>query len=99
MSGKPKIGEGALDAAGRLGLSELRNGLYPESNIAEKHSPYGVWGTLTPGEVAEARRSGERDLDGESPKSSAVNDRLSQASRNFDAPEMEPPDIDLDMDM
>ena len=50
-----KFGEGHVSAMGRLGLGELRGALYPESNVAQ-HSEYGLYGTLTPGEVAEARR-------------------------------------------
>ena len=50
-----KIGEGHAAAMGRLGLRELRGGEYPASNVAQQ-SEYGLYGTMTPGEVAEARR-------------------------------------------
>jgi hypothetical protein len=52
---KPKIGAGTLGAWFRLGLRELRGALYPESNIAQQ-TEYGMFGSLTPGEVAAARR-------------------------------------------
>lgn len=54
----PKIGAGHLAAMGRLGLHELRSAFYPESNVAQR-SEYGLYGTMTPGEVAEARRPDE----------------------------------------
>ena len=50
-----KIGEGHAAAMGRMGLHELRGMVYPESNIAQR-SEYGLYGTRTPGEVADARR-------------------------------------------
>jgi hypothetical protein len=50
-----KVGEGHVAAMGRLGLHELRGMMYPESNIAQR-AEYGLYGTRTPGEVAEARR-------------------------------------------
>jgi hypothetical protein len=73
-----KIGAGHLSAMGRLGLKELRGALYPESNAAQP-SEYGLYGTQTPGEVAEARRGDERDLEEEKPKDSIVDDRLREA--------------------
>lgn len=50
-----KIGEEHLEAWLRQGLRELRGALYPESNVAQP-AEYGLYGTKTPGEVAEARR-------------------------------------------
>jgi hypothetical protein len=62
---KPKIGEGHAAAMGRLGLRELRAAAYPDSNVAQ-HPEYGLYGTKTPGEVAESRRADDRELDEES---------------------------------
>lgn len=73
-----KIGEGHLGAMGRLGLSELRAAAYPESNVA-RHGEYGLYGTLTPGEVAEARRGEDRDFHEEKPRDSVLGDRMQQA--------------------
>lgn len=50
-----KIGAGHASAMWRQGLRELRGALYSESNVAQP-SEYGLYGTMTPGEVAEARR-------------------------------------------
>jgi hypothetical protein len=61
---QPKIGEGHASAMFRQGLRELRGALYPESNVAQP-AEYGLYGTKTPGEVAEARRADERDPDEE----------------------------------
>lgn len=72
---EPKIGEAHAAAMFRLGLRELRAAFYPESNIAQSPAEYGIYGTATPGEVAEARR-------GESPgiqQDSVLGERLRQA--------------------
>ena len=52
----PKLGESHASAMFRQGLRELRGSLYPESNVAQPPE-YGLYGTQTPGEVAEARRA------------------------------------------
>ena len=51
---KPKIGAGHTAAMARLGLKELRNAANPsrESVAADE---IGLYGTLTQGEIAEAR--------------------------------------------
>ena len=59
-----KAGEGHLGAMARLGLRELRELGNPGGNIAQP-SEYGLYGTLTPGEVAESRRHDGRDLEEE----------------------------------
>lgn len=59
-----KIGAGHASAMFRQGLRELRGSLYPESNVAQP-TEYGIYGTRTPGEVAEARRSDGREQDEE----------------------------------
>jgi hypothetical protein len=81
----PKIGVGHADAQFRLGFAEIRAALYPESNIAQP-TPYGEFGTKTPGEVAEDRRAdGVSDRDASSERSSAEYDRRVAGAR---------PDID-----
>lgn len=79
----------------RMGLRELRGAAYPGSNIAQ-HSEYGLYGTLTPGEVAESRRGEDRDLDEEpSGRQSILTDRLQQA-KDRSGHEMESKDRELE---
>ena len=78
-----KIGEGHISAMGRQGIRELRAAMYPESNVAQP-AEYGLYGTRTPGEVAEARRSDERDLEEEGQGRSIVDERLEQAKDRGD---------------
>ena len=54
----PKIGAGHAAAMARQGLRELRAAFYPGSNVAQS-AEYGLYGTRTPGEVAESRRAEE----------------------------------------
>lgn len=49
-----KIGEGHLEAMARLGLKELRNAVNP-SRESVADTEIGLFGTLTQGEIAEAR--------------------------------------------
>ena len=94
---KPKIGEGHAGAMGRLGLHELRAAAYPGSNIAQ-HSEYGLYGTRTPGEVAEARRGDERDLEEEPRQDSVLDDRMHQAEMNRDSRDDRGEDRDRDLE-
>lgn len=49
-----KIGEGHLAAMGRLGLKELRNAINPSrESVADQE--IGIYGSLTQGEIADAR--------------------------------------------
>ena len=66
-----KIGEGHFSAWLRQGLRELRGALYPESNVAQSPE-YGLYGTKTPGEVAEDRRDDGRDFEDEGRRSDSV---------------------------
>lgn len=50
-----KMGVGHAGAMWRQGLNELRNSLYSDSNVA-RQVEQGIYGTLTQGEIAEARR-------------------------------------------
>jgi hypothetical protein len=91
---KPKIGAGHAGAMVRKGLEELRASVYPGSNVAQP-SNYGLYGTLTPGEVAEAKHSLELNRDEEPARDSVLADRLAHAERDQDRgmepkqPEME----------
>lgn len=73
---QPKIGSGHAGAMWRQGLAELRGAFFNESNVAQP-TQYGVWGTRTPGEVAEARRADARDPEEE--HGSILADRLQRA--------------------
>jgi hypothetical protein len=88
-----KIGEGHFSAWMRQGLRELRAAFYPDSNVAQPPE-YGLYGTKTPGEVAQDRRSESLDLSDEG-KSSALDDRLREASKRDDR-DIEPPGKDMD---
>jgi hypothetical protein len=82
---RQKIGAGHASAMARQGLRELRAAFFPESNVAQQPE-YGVYGTKTPGEVAEDRRGDARDLEDESAKGrdSVLADRLRQADSRAD---------------
>ena len=82
-----KIGSEHLAAMGRQGLRELRAAMYPNSNVAQQ-SEYGLYGTMTPGEVAEARRGDGRDLEDEKPPASALEGRMAAVeSRGVEEPQ------------
>lgn len=80
-----KIGEGHLAAMGRLGLDEARGALYPESNIAQP-TEYGIYGTLTPGEIADARRDSGHELepDAQSGGGSILSERMRETAGRED---------------
>src|SRR5437870_3644403 len=94
-----KLFSGALAAHGRLGVHELRNCLYPGSNVAQQHSEYGMWASPTPGQVAEAQESAEKisaDIhkSNETPPSSILGERMHEAEKRArDDRGREPPDL------
>ena len=88
-----KFGTGHVSAMGRQGLRELRAALYPESNIAQT-AEYGLYGTMTPGEVAEARRGETLDLEQETPQSSSVIEQRMPAAGE-PTPGLQQPDFSL----
>jgi len=92
--GTRKIGDGHAAAMARLGLRELRELGNPGGN-AIQHSEYGLYGTLTPGEVAESRRIDERDIADESGLGSILAERLQQAKDRDDRDD-DSRDLDLD---
>ncbi len=83
-----KIGSEHVKAMGRQGLRELRAAMYPDSNVAQQ-AEYGIYGTMTPGEVAEARRGDGRDLEDEKPVASAVESRMNMAGTRSTEPQRE----------
>lgn len=83
-----KIGSEHVKAMGRQGLRELRAAMYPDSNVAQQ-AEYGIYGTMTPGEVAEARRGDGRDLEDEKPVASTVESRMNMAETRSTEPQRE----------
>ena len=77
---REKWGAEHASAMARQGLRELRAAFYPDSNVAQQPE-YGVYGTKTPGEIAEDRRGDGRDLEDEATKGrdSVLADRMRQA--------------------
>jgi hypothetical protein len=77
-----KCGSGHVGAMARQGLSELRGAFYPESNVAQP-TEYGMYGRVTPGEVAESREA-TPDRDEEPKQGSVLEERLQQAQTRGD---------------
>lgn len=75
-----KIGEGHAGAMFRLGMKELRNAMNPSRESAAD-SEIGLYGSMTQGEIAQAR--GSYGLDAEQEKT------LGNAEQGKDAPETE----------
>lgn len=89
----PKIGAGHASAMWRQGLAELRAAFYPESNIAQP-TQYGIYGTLTPGEVADSRKpEAERDHDEEPHRASAELGKQPAAEREQREPPTHEPEM------
>lgn len=87
-SSESKIGDGHASAMLRQGLRELRGSMYTQSNVAQ-NPEYGLYGTLTPGEVAASRQGNELSPDQEVPSNqSALETRMSQ-SAGRSSPKME----------
>ena len=84
-----KIGEGSGSAFVRQGLRELRGALYADSNVAQPPE-YGMYGTKTPGEIAEDRRGDNRDLEDEKAQDSVLGERMEQAKGRESGREREP---------
>ncbi|MEM7205320.1 MAG: hypothetical protein AAF628_34005 [Planctomycetota bacterium] len=94
MTNEPsgKFGAGHAAAMGRLGLSELRNiFVMSDSNVAQQHAEYGLYGTATPGEISEARRPDDYDHGEE--RGSVLEQQLEQAMSRDD---MEPADKSME---
>lgn len=88
MSGNGKFGDGHASAMFRQGLRELRGAMYPNSNVAQTPE-YGLYGTKTPGEVADDRRGDESDR-------SILQEKLRELDRDDDERGDDPRDLDRD---
>lgn len=74
-----------------LGLEELRNAIYPSSNVAQHATEPGVWGDRSHGDVA-VNRGAAPDPGRRSPLADAI--RRAEAAPA--AREAEPPDLSRD---
>lgn len=91
-SPRAKIGSEHFSAWMRQGLRELRAVFYPESNVAQQPE-HGLYGTKTPGEVADDRKVYQLDLNADRADRSMMDERLERM------PEAEPDDdMDLEID-
>src|ERR1700722_11338403 len=68
-----KIGEGHVQAMGRLGLRELRNAVNP-SRESVADNEVGLYGTATQGEIAEARGGPGQGPEQEAPGKLSLDD-------------------------
>ena len=74
-----KIGEGHAGAMFRLGLKELRNAINPSrESVADQE--IGMYGTLTQGEIADARGGPGKGTEQESRKGTEQEPRLGNVS-------------------
>jgi len=78
-----KIGQGTFSASMRLGLAEARQ-LFSFGSPIEQPTPYGMYGAMTPGEVAAGRR--DDPLQAEPPAMQARSD-LPTPSQIIDKPD------------
>ena len=68
---------------GRQGLNELRAALYSDSNVAQRPE-YGLYGTRTQGEIAEARKVGDDDREGDNLYGPTVEDQSQELEQERD---------------
>lgn len=80
----PKIGAGHASGMARLGLHELRQALYPDSNVAQQHGEYGIYGNSTPQQIVEAQREEAPARESAEAEPSVLADRLRQAEARDD---------------
>lgn len=96
----PKWFSGSLAAYGRLGIHELRNALYPESNVAQGHSEYGMWAQPTPSQIQQAQEKDgvapDAQKANEVPPQSILGERMRDAERSAEYRERETCERDLE---
>ena len=74
---KPKIGAGHAGAMWRQGWAELRAAMYSGSNVAQP-AQHGMYGTLTQGEIADAKLA-TNEREEPAGEKSILGERLEQA--------------------
>jgi len=86
-AGGRKIGDQSLTAMGSLGVEELRNAFYPNSNVAQHSSEPGIWGERSYGDVADDRHKAASQE-----RRSMLADLVKQTEVPRDGREPEPPE-------
>lgn len=92
-----KIGQGHVSAMGRLGLKELRNALNPSRESAADNE-IGLYGTLTQGEIADARGGPDMGPEQESASASLSLDDLRAFAKELTQVEDRSMEQDRDQD-
>lgn len=95
---KGKIGDGHASAMWRLGWKEIREAAHFQGSNVAQPSEYGLYGTRTPGEIADDRRVLDRDFDEESHRDSVIDERLRQAEQSRDDRDDRDASRDLDLE-
>ena len=88
----PKIGAGHARAMFRVGLNELRNALYADSNVAQRHAEQGLAGTVTQSEVREQKQQDLQPQREQPPHSEP--ERSHRPEPAVTPPEREAPDME-----
>lgn len=73
-----KIGDGHASAMLRQGVKELRSAMYTQSNVASP-TEYGMYGTMTPGEVSQSREGAMEPDEERMATASIVESRVQQS--------------------
>lgn len=97
MQGKndtPKIGAGHAAAMARLGLRELRDAMYLDSNVAQ-YPELGTFGTLTPQEILAGKRDAGAKQEQEPEQDSILDERMREAEKR-EGPEPDSKELERD---
>ena len=84
----PKIGDQALKAMASLGLEELRNALYPTSNVAQHSTEPGTPGDRSYGDVAN-----DRTKEASPQRGSLLAEKIKQAEMAYEGRGHQPPEL------
>ncbi|QOV92079.1 hypothetical protein [Humisphaera borealis] len=83
-----KFGDQTLKAMASLGLEELRNAVYPSSNVAQQSSEPGVWGDRSYGDVSD-----DRNRAATPERRSLLAEKVKQVEMTHGGREPEPPEL------
>ncbi len=81
-----KIGDGHAAAMVRKGWHELGAAMYTGSNIVSQQNEYGIFGSITPGEVANSREGNKAADEEKQHEASIVDDRIRNSSTREERP-------------
>ncbi|MDB5325429.1 MAG: hypothetical protein JWM57_998 [Phycisphaerales bacterium] len=84
----PKIGDQTLKAMASLGLEELRNAAYAQSNVAQHSVEPGMYGDRSYGDVSADRTEGV-----EPERKSLLAEKIKQAEVAHDGRGQQPPEL------